>query len=93
MPDYTEQIAEFWPTIMLAWDEHGDKHPIIECDVVRRKVAAMSAKEYIEGLTERSREATSRQFKKITAEGGMMVFIRDSRKRVLQSHVFMPDEG
>ena len=92
MPDYTEQIAEFWPTIMQAWDEHGDKHPIIECDVVRRKVAAMPAKEYIDGLAERTREATRREFEEITAEGGMMVFIRDSKNRVLRSHVFTPGE-
>ncbi|MEN9974419.1 MAG: hypothetical protein RLZZ282_425, partial [Verrucomicrobiota bacterium] len=32
-PDYTEQIAEIWPTIMQAWDEHGEKHPIIECNM------------------------------------------------------------
>jgi hypothetical protein len=92
MPDYTEQIAELWPTIMQAWDEHGDKHPIIECDVVRRKVAAMPAKEYIDGLTERTREATRREFEEITAEGGMMVFIRDSKNCVLRSHVFTPGE-
>ena len=39
--DDTEQIAEFWPTIMQAWGEHGDKHPIIECDVVRGKVVLL----------------------------------------------------
>jgi hypothetical protein len=35
--DYTEQLAEFWPTIMHAWDEHGKKHPIIEYDLVNRQ--------------------------------------------------------
>lgn len=92
MPDYTEQIAEFWPTIMQAWYEHGDKSPIIECDVVCRTIAAMPAKEYIDSLTERTRKSTRRQFEKITAEGRMMVFIRDSKNRILQSHVFTPDE-
>jgi hypothetical protein len=86
--DYSSQIAEFWPTIMQAWDDHGDKHPIIECDVVGLKVAAMPALEYIDGLTERSREATRREYKKITAQGDMMVFIRDTKNRVLQSYIF-----
>jgi hypothetical protein len=45
-PDYTRLIEEYWPTIMRAWEEHADKHPVIECDVVRRKVAAMPAKDY-----------------------------------------------
>jgi len=87
-PDYTEQITEFWPTIMQAWDEHGEKHPVIECDVVNRKVMAMPAEEYINGLTDRTRKATRRLYEQITTEGGMMVFIRDSKKQILQSHLF-----
>ena len=92
VPDYTERIAEFWPTIMRAWGEYGDKSPIIECDVVRRTISAMLAKEYIDSLTVRTREATRRQFEEITAKGGMMVFIHDSKNRILQSHVFTPGE-
>ena len=91
-PDYTKLIEEYWPTIMRAWEEHAEKHPIIECDVVRRKVAAMPAKEYLDGLTERTREAAYLQFSEITPQGGMMVFIRDSRNKVLQSRVFMPED-
>ena len=89
--DYTKLIEEYWPTIMRAWEEHGEKHPIIECDVVRGKVAAMPARDYIDGLSERTREATLHQFTKITAQDGIMVFIRDSRNNVLQSHVFLPE--
>lgn len=92
MTDYTELISEFWPTVMLAWDEHGDKKPIIECDVDTRKVLAMPAKEYLAGLSERTREAAQRNFEEISANGGMMVFIRDDRNRILQSYVFMPSE-
>jgi hypothetical protein len=91
-PDYTKLIEEYWPTIMRAWEEHYEKHPIIECDVVYKKVAAMPAKDYIDGLTERTREATHRHFNEITGQGGMMLFIRDSRNKVLQSHVFLPDD-
>jgi hypothetical protein len=86
--DYTEQLAEFWPTIMRAWDECGKRHPIIECDLVTRKVMAMPAVEYINGLTDRTRNATRRRYDKITSEGGMMVFVRDSKMRILQSYSF-----
>ena len=88
--DYTEQLAEFWPTIMQAWDEHGKKHPVIECDLVNRKVMAMPAAEYINGLTDRTRKATLLRYDKITSEGGMMVFVRNSKMRILQSHLFTP---
>lgn len=89
--DYTDQMAEFWPTIMQAWDDHGEKRIIIECDVVRRKVAAMPAREYIDGLAERTRETTRRQFEEITAQGGMMVFVLDSKNRTLQSYTYTLD--
>ena len=90
--DYTEQLAEFWPMIMQAWDEHGRKQPVIECDLVNRKVMAMPAAEYINGLTDRTRKATLLRYDKITSEGGMMVFVRDSKMRVLQSHLFTPHD-
>jgi hypothetical protein len=92
-PDYTEQIAELWPTIMRAWDAHGEKHPIIECDVVNWKVLAMPAEEYINGLTDRTRDAARRSYQNITTEGGMMVFIRDREKRILQSQLFVLTDG
>ena len=90
--DYDKQIAEFWPTIMQAWEEHGEKHPVIECDVVLQKVAAMPAKEYINGLTDRTRKAALREYKKVKAEDGIMVFIRDSKNQVLRSYVFTLDD-
>ncbi len=73
---------------MQAWDEHGEKHPVIECDVVNRKVMALPAEEYLNGLTDRTRKAARRSYEKITTKGGMMVFIRDSERRILLSHLF-----
>jgi hypothetical protein len=90
--DYTKEIAEFWPTIMQALNDYGDKHPVIECDIVKRQVLAWSGQEYINSISERTREATRRQFRRATAAGGIMVFIRDSKNRVLQSQVYMPDD-
>jgi hypothetical protein len=90
--DYTEQIAEFWPSIMQAWHDYADKRSVIECDVVNRQVLAWSAQEYINGLSARTREVTRRQYRRATAAGGIMIFIRDSKHRVLQSHVYMPDD-
>jgi hypothetical protein len=60
--------------------------------VVLRKVAAMPAKEYINGLTDRTRKAVLREYEKASAEGGIMVFIRDSKNPVLRSCVFALDD-
>lgn len=89
--DYSRQIAEFWPTIMRAWHDHADKLPVIECDVVARQVIAYPAKEYINGLSARTREATRRQYRRACAAGGIMIFVRDSHYRTLQSQVYTPD--
>jgi hypothetical protein len=90
--DYTDQIAEFWPTIMRAWEEHSDKRPVIECDFASRTVAAYPAHEYIENLSERTRKPTHQEFDRVVDEGGIMVFIRDSENRVLQSYTFTSDD-
>jgi hypothetical protein len=90
--DYSEQIAEFWPTIMQAWHDYADKSPVIECDIVNRQVLAWPAREYISGLSARTRQATQRQFRRACAAGGIMIFIRDSTCRVLQSQVYTPDK-
>lgn len=90
--DYSKQIAEFWPTIMRAWHDYADELPVIECDIVGRKVLAYPAREYINDLSARTREVTRRQYRRACDAGGIMVFIRDNRHRVLQSQVYVPDD-
>jgi hypothetical protein len=86
--DYSTEIDLYWPTIERAWNDHADKHPIIECDLAKRRVYAYTAKEYIAGLSDRTREDTEQRYERTVRDGSMMVFIRDSDNRVLQSYVF-----
>ena len=86
--DYTKEIGELWPTIMRAWEAHADKCPVIECDLANKKVRAYASGEYIDSLSERTREATHLEFARTMAEGGIMIFVLDSRNRVLQSYSF-----
>ena len=92
MQDFADHIAEFWPAIRRAWDEHRDKHPILECDVAGRTVAAFPARQYIDSLSERTRDATRRQFARVERAGGTIIFVRDCRNQVLQSGVFTARE-
>ena len=92
MHDYTEQIAQFWPTIMQAWATHANKRPVIECDLASKTVRAYASREYIDSLSARTRESTRREFARTVDEGGIMVFILDTKNRVLQSYSF-PDVG
>ncbi len=92
MKDYLEQLSLYWHTILQAWSEHREKHPIIECDLSEKTVAAVPAADYVNYLSERDREKTRRIYNRITAKGGMMVFIRDSENRILQSYSFDANE-
>lgn len=92
MHGFADYVEEFWPAIRQAWDEHRDKNPILECDVVSRTVAAFPARQYIDTLSERTRDATHRQFSRIKRAGGTLIFIRDGRNQVLQSRIFAARE-
>lgn len=85
MRDYMQQIGKFWPTIMQAWEDHADRRPVIECDLANEKVRAYASGEYIDSLSERTRETTRREFARTMDEGGIMVFVLDAKNRVLQS--------
>ncbi len=88
MRDYSSEIDSYWATIERAWNDHADKHPIIECDLAKGQVIAYPAKEYIGGLSDRTRQETQRCYDRAVREGSMMLFIRDSDNRILQSYVF-----
>ncbi|MBI1746120.1 MAG: hypothetical protein HYR55_05985 [Acidobacteria bacterium] len=92
MIDYSNEIAVFWPTIMKAWHEHKDKRPLIECNLLERSVYTYPAKEYINTLSERTRLKTLRQYTQVVAHGGMMVFIIDPERRVLQSYIYSAND-
>ncbi|MBI2291590.1 MAG: hypothetical protein HYU73_14905 [Betaproteobacteria bacterium] len=92
MKDYTSDIADFWSTILKAWQENRDRQPVIECNLFERKVLAYPAKEYINTLSERTRFKTFRQYEQVTAQGGLMVFINDHKKRILQSYIFNAED-
>lgn len=88
MRNYAEQIQAFWPTIMEAWEARAGKRSVIECDVVGKQVRAYASGEYIDSLSERTREKTRREFARTMDEGGIMVFVLDTKHRVLQSYSF-----
>ncbi len=90
MRDYSTEIELHWGTIERAWNDHADKHPIIEFDLAKGQVGAYAAKEYIAGLSDRTREETRQCYDRTVREGAMMLFIRDSENRVLKSYVFSP---
>jgi hypothetical protein len=80
--DYSTRVAEFWR------DNAGlalitPTSPRSSSATLRRRVLTYPAAEYINGLSDRARKATQRQYRGACVAGGIMIFVRDSRHRVL----------
>ena len=69
-----------------------DNKPIIEYRLRQKLVLAYPALPYINDLTERTREQTRRIYAEAVAAGQLMVFVRDTRKRILRSYVLAAEE-
>ena len=88
-PDaYLKKIRKHWDAITGMYLAYEDRKPMIEFDVVSGQIRAYPAKEYLDDLTDRTRDLAKKQYREAVAEGALMVFVRDKTKRVLRSYVF-----
>jgi hypothetical protein len=85
---YLKKIRKHWNAITGMYLTYEDYEPMIEFDVVSGQIRAYPAKDYLEELTDRTRDIAKKQYQKAVAEGALMVFVRDEAKRVLRSYVF-----
>ena len=91
---YLKKVHENWDAITGMYRVFENVNPIIEFDVERQQVLAYPAEEYLDLLSERTREQTRGQHRQATAEGALMVFVRDKAQRVFRSYIFpLADEG
>lgn len=94
MPDeYSEKINKYWDEITGMYILFEDKKLIIELEPNRIRIIAYPAEEYLDGLSERTREQTRKQYQKANATGALMVFVRDEEKEVLRSYIFPRADG
>ena len=85
---YMEKIQQSWDEITGMFVLFEDKKPIIEFDTVHHLILAHPAKEYLDGLSDRTRNQTKQQYRKAVSEGALMVFVRDEVNEVLRSYIF-----
>ena len=86
--EYFEKINEYWDEITGIYVAFEDKKPIIEFEPNRIRIIAYPAEEYLDGLSERTREQTKKQYQKAVATRALMVFVTDEEKEVLRSYIF-----
>ena len=86
--EYLEKINGYWDEITGMYLAFEDKKSIIEFEPNKIRIIAYPAEEYLDGLSERTREQTKKRYQKAIATGAMMVFVRDEEKEVLRSYIF-----
>ena len=90
---YEYQILEHWNEITGMYLAFEEKQPIIEFNATRNLIIAYPAEEFINGLSDRTRDNTMQQYRKCTEDGALMVFVRDEVKKVLRSYIYPVADG
>lgn len=85
---YAQKIDEHWPEITGMYLAFEDKKPIIEFEPNRIRIIAYPAEDYIDGLSGRTRDQTRKQYREASANGALMVFVRDEQKQIMRSYIF-----
>ena len=85
---YLDVIGEQWDNIVMVYDTFRGKDQIIEFDVTEGKIYSYPAGDYIQDLSERTRDQTARQFAEATKRNKFLLFIKDSENQRLRSYVF-----
>jgi hypothetical protein len=76
---YMKKIDTHWHEITGMYVAFENKKPIIEFEPNTIRIIAYSAEEYIEGLSERTRDQTKKQYREACVIGAIMVFVRDEQ--------------
>lgn len=85
---YPEMIDERWDEIVMVFNTFRGKDQIIEYDIVEQKIYSYPAGDYIQNLSERTREQTALHFADATKHKKFLLFVKDSENQRLRSYVF-----
>ena len=84
---YLDLIDEQWTNIVRVYQTFKAKDQIIEFDVSEEKIYSFPAGDYIQALSERTRDQTARQFAEAKKRKQFILFIKDTPKQRLRSYI------
>jgi hypothetical protein len=85
---YLRKIDKYWNEIIGMYLTFKKNKPIIEFDPNRIRIIAYPADEYLDGLSDRTREDAKKIYREASAVDSIMLFVRDEKKEVLKSYIF-----
>jgi hypothetical protein len=84
---YWDMIQEHWDAIITIYNRFRGKDQIIEFDVTDQKIYSYPASDYINRLSERTREQTARQFAEAKPRNKFILFVKDTPNKRLRSFI------
>jgi hypothetical protein len=85
---YMQKIDEHWHGITGMYVAFESKKPIIEFEPNKVRIIAYPAVEYLDGLSDKTRDQAKKQYRQANATGAIMLFVRDEKKEILRSYIF-----
>ena len=85
---YLDLIDEQWANIVGMYQAFQDKDQIIEFDVSEGKIYSYPAGDYIQTLSERTRDQTAQEFAEAKKRKQFLLFVRDAPNQRLRSYIF-----
>ena len=83
---YFEAIRKQWPNILKLYEAFKKYRPVMLYDIQESKVYAYPYKEFRSELSTRSQASLKDQYESASADGSMVIFVRDNLKRKLVSY-------
>jgi hypothetical protein len=83
---YWKILRQKWPYIQRLYETFAEKRPIMLYDIEERLIYAYPYEQYRLELSERSQSSLKKQYEDASANGMLVVFIRDNKKKKLRSY-------
>jgi hypothetical protein len=83
---YWKILHKNWPHIHRLYEVFAEKQPVMLYDIQQHRVYAYPYEQYRADLSERSQVSLKEQYEHAIANGLLVVFIRDNKKRKLRSY-------
>jgi len=79
-------VERQWPFIATLYHQYAERQPVMLYDVQEQRVYAYPFTAYCAELSARSQASLTAQYERATAEGRVVVFVRDNERKKLVSY-------
>ena len=83
---YLDVVYRHWPFIVMLYEQHADKKPVMLFDIQEQRIYALPYAEYRAELSKRSQASLKKQYQRAIANGEIVIFVRDNHKEKLVSY-------